>query len=972
MSQNSDSLAVVGMAGRFAGAANLEEFWENLANGVESISRFPAEAADGDRYVPARAIMPDSDCFDASFFGYSPKEAMMTDPQQRLFLECAWEALENAGYDPPACPWPVGVYAGSTQTPYDQFVRDHADVDPWALRLATSMDLLTGRAAYKLGLTGPAVTVQSGCSTSLVAVHVAGQALLAGDCDMALAGGVSAFVPVAFTPFCKGSAVSEDGYLRAFDAAGSGFVGGDGVGVVVLRRLEDALRDGDQIRAIVCGSALNNDGGAKIGFLAPSITGQAEVIRAAQVIAGVDAGSIGYVETHGTGTPLGDPVEIAGLTTAFRATTEERGFCWIGSVKTNIGHTDAAAGVASFIKTVLALEHQQIPPSLHFREANPRIDFADSPFAVNTALRDWKPRNGIRRAGVSSLGLGGTNAHVILQEAPQVTAEPSAKPRHLLTISAKTPAALDVISGRLARVLAHRGDDALGDIAWTLQQSRSSHPCRRFVVSASAEQASTALLVRDGHDADTRRLGTVATNIVFLFPGQGSQHPRMAGELYANEPVFREAVDECSELARASIGLDLRDLLYPGQRTPAEVAGADLNDMRLAQPAVFTVEYALSQLWQAWGLRPVAVLGHSLGAVTAACTAGVLSLDEAMWLVAERGRLLGEAPAGAMLAVAAPEAEIRPMLGGMLSVSAVNSPTQCVLAGPPAAIELFQGTLAASGVEAHVLQIRAAAHSAAVEPFLAAFEDRIRRLHPSPPAIPWMSDLTGTWVTAADAADPRYWSAHLREPVRFSEAVGMLLTEQDATLLEVGPGQTLTALLRARDDLGRRHRVLPSLPHPASGESEQATLLTSLGQLWSAGASPDWRRLYDGERRRRTPLPPYPFERHRFAPNAQNEHLAFTTGSLSRAADGAGPDDSVRGTVAMLFAEALGLTQIRTDDNFFGLGGDSLVAIRIAHRANEKFDIELPPRVLFTAPTVAELADVIEAEISADTAARQP
>ncbi|MFI7632995.1 type I polyketide synthase [Nonomuraea sp. NPDC049400] len=838
MSQDESFIAVVGMAGRFAGAADLDEYWANLSGGVSSIARYAPQRIGAETYVPARAAIDDVWDFDAEFFGYSPREATILDPQHRIFLEISWAALEDAGYDPHNCPWPVGIYAGSSQTEFDRLVRQHTTVDEWTLRLATAMDLLTARTAYKLGLTGPAVTVQTACSTSLVAVHVAAQALLAGECDAALAGGVSVAVPPAVSQFRKGGPASQDGHVRAFDATASGFVPGDGAGVVVLRRLADAVRDGDHVRAVIRGSALNNDGQLKIGFTAPSVHGQSEVIRAAHVVAGVDAGDIGYVEAHGTGTPLGDPIEVDALTAAFRASTDASGFCWIGSVKTNIGHTDAAAGIAGFIKTVLSLEHQQIPASLGFGRPNPQIDFARSPFSVNTELRPWTPRSGTRLAGVSSLGIGGTNAHAILEEAPSLRSTPSSRRWHLLTLSAKTPSALTALSSAVSQALRRRPSVALSDVAWTLQQSRSSHPFRRFVVCSSAVEAAEEL-ARPAEDG-TDQAGSVSFNPVMLLPGA------LAGD-YESEPVYRQTLERCLGIAGSSTG-------------PVQT---------------FARNYALCRLWQGWGIEPVALIGLGTGTVAAACAAGAVTEEEAVALITR-----SEAPRAAKA-----------------------------------------------------------------------------------PEIPWLSGVTGGWVTADDIDDPTFWSAQLGEQIRFDAALATLLEWRNLTLIDLGSSQTAAAELRGRLDGTGRHRLLPS----SGAEADMRTMLTVLGELWSAGAAPHWHRLYSGDRPVRVSLPGYPFERRTYRPGPAPVVPVIQETPQDSEGDGRAstPADSpsVLEWVLLVFEELFGITGIKPEDNFLALGGDSLLAVELSTRANEEFNVALPLRAVYTTPVAKDFAGVLETEI---------
>jgi len=872
-------IAVIGMAGRFPGASDLDELWRNLCSAAEAIHFFseeelltagvPAQDLASPGYVRACGMLGGIDLFDAGFFGYSPREAEIIDPQHRLFLECAWQTLEDAGYDPTREGVTVGVYAGASMNSY--MVNVYSDrrlddaVSSYQVMLGNDKDYLAPRLSYKLDLEGPSITVQTACSTSLVAVHVAVQALLNGECDMALAGGVTARAPETGYHYREGMILSPDGHCRAFAAGAQGTVGGNGVGVVALRRLEDALAAGDSIYAVIKGSAVNNDGFQKVGFTAPRIEGQAKVIRSAQLMAEVEARTITYVEGHGTGTPLGDPIEVAALTRAFRVTTDEKGFCALGSVKTNIGHLDVAAGVAGLIKTVLALHHRQIPPSLHFDAPNPQIDFAETPFYVNAELRDWPAGGSPRRAAVSSFGIGGTNAHVILEEAPEPEPSGASRSVQLLLLSAKTPTALESATANLALHLEREPrltPASFADVAHTLRVGRKTFACRRAVVCRSAEEAAQALRMLDPRQVVTGSHEGGERRAVFLFPGQGAQHAGMASDLYRGEPFFREQVDHCAEILRPHLGLDLRQLFGP---EPARTADVDrmLEETWLTQPALFVIEHSLAQLWREWGIRPASLIGHSLGEIVAACMAGVFSLEEALRLVAARGRLMQSLPLGAMLAVPLPEEEIVPLLGEALSLAAVNAPARCTVSGPVPAIEALELRLAERGLESRRLRTSRAFHSAAVEPVLKDWEQQVRSIALRPPEIPYLSNVTGDWIRPGEATDPGYWVRHLRSTVRFSAGC-QKLWEPPWVFLEVGPGTTLRTLVRRHR--GTAVEVCSSLSSPGEEpvRTDLEVLLGSLGRLWLAGLEADWQGLVRRERRRRVALPTYPFERQRY------------------------------------------------------------------------------------------------------------
>lgn len=866
-------IAIIGMAGRFPGARDVETFWQNLCAGVESVSVLtdeellaagvtPALLARPD-YVRARAVLDDIDKFDAEFFGFTPREAATLDPQHRLFLECAWEAFENAGYDPERAGGLCGVYAGSSLNGYlfhlfpgGARLQSAADI---STLLALDKDFLTTRVSYKLNLEGPSIAVQTACSTSLVAVHLACQGLLNGECDLALAGGVSVSVPqnVGYL-YQEGAIASPDGHCRAFDAAARGTVGGSGVGVVLLKRLDEAIADRDSIITVIKGSAVNNDGRAKVGYTAPRIEGQARAIRAAHVAAGVEADSITYVEAHGTGTPLGDPIEIAALTQVFRAETNRKGFCAVGSVKTNVGHLDAAAGVTGLIKAALILTHRRIPPSLHFQAPNPAIDFEGSPFYVATELAAWSPSNTPRRAGVSAFGLGGTNAHVVLEEAPPLPAADAARPCELLVLSARSRASLEQLTDDLAKHLETHVDLELADVAHTQQLGRRAFPHRRALVCTSREEAARALRDRSG---SLRTYGPVVEPrpVVFLFPGQGAQHPNMGRDLYETEPVFRAEVDGCATLLEPHLGMDLRTRMFP-EPPDLEEAAAQLDRTSLTQPALFVLEYALARLWMAWRLTPDAMIGHSVGEYVAACLSGCLSLEDALALVAARGRLMEATPEGAMLAVSASEAEVAAWLREEVSLAAVNGPSQCVLSGAVSAIDALEREIAARGLRVRRLRTSRAFHSPSMDGVLGAFREAAARATLHAPRIAWLSNVTGTWITAAEAQDPDYWVRHLRSTVRFADGVKTLSTQPERILLEVGPGQSLTAMCQL---LAAESLTLPSLPSSKVPEDAGSTLLSAVGQLWVAGASVDLTCLSAERQRRRIALPTTPFERKR-------------------------------------------------------------------------------------------------------------
>ncbi|NEZ64962.1 SDR family NAD(P)-dependent oxidoreductase [Leptolyngbyaceae cyanobacterium CCMR0082] len=914
----SADIAIVSMAGQFPGAPDVASFWQNLQAGVESISQFsdqellqagvdPALLADPN-YVKAKAVLDDVAGFDAPFFDISPREAEILDPQHRLFLECAWTAVEAAGYDPQRYQGLMGVYAGVGVNGYLlHHLAQRQDllrtVGLYPLFIANDKDFLPSRVAYKLNLTGAAVAVQTACSTSLVAVHLACQSLLNGETDMALAGGVSIAIPQGTGYlYQEGMILAPDGHCRAFDAQAKGTVVGSGVGVVLLKRLEDAIADGDPCHAVIRGSAINNDGALKVGYTAPSVAGQAAVINEALAVANVDADTIGYIEAHGTGTELGDPIEIAALNRVFRRQTEqpEKPTCAIGSLKTNVGHLDTAAGVAGLIKTALALKHQAIPPSLNFETPNPNIDFAQGPFYVNTKLQDWLRSDALqpRRAGVSSFGIGGTNAHVILEEAPPLEPSGPARPWQLLLLSAKTPSALAQMTNNLADFFQEQSTTELNlaDVAYTLSCGRQAFNYRRILVCqdidqaiqalrAVAENAEEMLALPSGPQVVTGSGKPQGKSLTFLFPGQGSQHVNMGRDLYQTEPIFREQIDRCADLLQPLLKLDLRQILYPAPEQEA-TAAAQLQQTAIAQPALFVIEYALAQLWLAWGLKPTAMVGHSIGEYVAACLAGVFSLEAGLALVAKRGQLMQQLSPGAMVAVPLAVETLQSLLDKdsrfkEIAIAVINEPNRCVVSGPKTAISAFEQYITSQDTEGRRLHTSHAFHSPMMEPILDAFRQQCQQVDFQPPQRPYLSNLTGTWITTAQATDPNYWVQHLRQPVQFSQALTQLCQDADPphTLLEVGPSRALSSLVQ-RHPAGQGQAVIATLRHPREDKSDMATLLSALGKLWLQGTEIDWLAVYGHERRHRLALPTYPFEHQRYWIEASDAPMG-TSGSLA-------------------------------------------------------------------------------------------
>ena len=1012
-----ECVAIIGMAGRFPGAPSVAEFWNNQLNGVEAISHFSVEeleipnaaaAASNPNYVRAHSVLEDADLFDPEFFGIYPREAELMDPQHRLFLECCWVACEDAGYDPYAYPGAIGVFGGASHATYflsrlcidPDFIRKFTNgyqLENFAEMMGNQLDFLATRVSYKLNLRGPAFGMVSGCSTSLVAVSQACQSLLTYQSDMALAGGASITFPQKRGyAYQEGGMGSADGHCRTFDAEAQGTVFGSGVATVLLKRLEDAVRDGDQIYAVIRGFAVNNDGSAKVGYTAPSIEGQARVIALAHEAAGVHPDSIGYVEAHGTGTPLGDPIELSALNQAFRARSNGKRFCAVGTVKTNIGHLDVAAGVTGLIHATHIVRDGVFPPTLNFKRPNPKFDLENSPFYVNAGRAAWKSNGKPRRAGVSAFGVGGTNAHVILEQAPDRPSLPSSKPAQLLVLSARSEAALNRATDNLAEHLKSSPDLSLADAAWTLQVGRRNFSCRRSVVASNTAEAVTALSQRDRRNVQTRLRPIDKPSVSFLFPGQGSQHANMAREIYQTESVFRAAVDRCAELLLPHLGADLRTLLYPPDGVSDE-AKRRVTDTVVAQPAIFTIEYALAQLWMSWGIRPQAMLGHSIGEFVAACLAGVFSLEDALNLVATRGRLMQDLPAGGMLSVRLPGADVRRRLNGKLSLAALNSPALCVVAGPFDALDDFEKKLTAEGAVCRRLVTSHAFHSAMMDPILEPFAECVLRISLHTPRIPYVSSVTGTWITNEQATDPAYWARHFRQPVEFSAGVTELRKNPAVVLLEVGPGNVLGQLARQHTGFPAEQLIVSSLSDGYSGEGDAASLMNALGSLWTAGIQPNWNELNKGERRQRISLPTYPFERKRYwletkvtepaavpepavvsqefqsssslppIPLEEKETVSTylqsaSTATVSRPA-------KIRALLLEMIEELSGMDVSQADNSatFLEMGFDSLFLTQVTQALQGKFGLKITFRQLLgEQSTLDALAGYLDSKLAAD------
>lgn len=969
----SDLIAIVGMAGRFPGATSVGEFWDGLVEGREMISHFSEDELDvdprsddpGTDYVLSRGTMIDPEMFDAKHFGIPPREADRLDPQHRIMLEVAQTALEDAGHDPDRFPGKIGIFCGASQSSYllnnllgapgaARALAAGYPVKDFATLFGNDKEFLATRIAYKLNLKGPAMTVQTACSTALTAVSQGCNALRSGQADMVLAGGVSVTFPTkrpyAYLP--EGMA-SADGHCRTFDAEASGTVFGDGAGLVVLRRLDDALADGDEVIAVIRGVGINNDGADKAGYAAPSIRAQAGAIEAAQKAAGITPREVGYIEVHGTATPLGDPIEFTALQTVFDAGTDERQFCALGSAKTNIGHLDIAAGAAGLIKAALVLKHGKIPPLLHYTAPNPRIDFDNSAFYPVTELADWPRGETPRIAGVSAFGVGGTNVHLVLEEAPEVEAPLRSEAQEALRVfpvSGSTPKA---VAAGIADLGAFAGANPEADpdrVIATLRHGRRQFAERSVLVARDMAELAEVAAAHKGKPAKA----ATRSQLAFLFPGQGAQHVGMGRDLYENAPVFREALSICTELLEPEIGLNLLEVIHAPEARAGEMT-ARLRDTALAQPAIFAISYALAKQWDHWGIAPDAMVGHSIGEFAAATLAGVMALPDALKLIALRGRLMADLPPGVMVSVRASEEDILPYLGAGLDLAVVNGAQAVVLAGPEEAAEAILPKLEADGFVASRLHTSHAFHSHMMEPALAPFEAAVKKLALNAPKLPILSTVTGDWLTDGEATSADYWASHMRRPVRFYDAIQGLWAEGQHMFLEVGPGRTLSTLAAQNPERGRAQPALASLPHAQSeGADSHRAMLETFGQFWALGWPVDWRRIDEGrpEAPRLSGLPTYPFQRtkHWVEPVEITGPVPGETGAEAPAEDEAAPLQPADAgqAIRLMLSDLSGVEPEEMDGaaTFLELGFDSLMLTQATRELSDRFGVTVTLRQL--------------------------
>jgi len=987
-----NAIAVIGMAGRFPGAPSVSAFWDNLRRGEESVVTLSEEALTAagvtartladPAYIRRAALLDGVEEFDAEFFSMTPVAARMMDPQQRLFLQTAWHAFEDSGYDPATYDGAIGVFGTCSASGYllynlmsqrdpKAIVGEGPTLEMINLSLQNDKDYLATHVSHQFNLRGPSMSVQTACSSSLVAVHLACQSLLSGECDMVLAGAASLRVPhhVGYW-YEQGSMVSALGHCRPFDARADGTIFGSGVAALVLKPLQAALDDGDRIHAVIRGSAINNDGSVKMTYAAPAVAGQAEVVAEAHAVAGVDASTIGFVETHGTGTPLGDPIEVEALRQAFEVSTQDRKTpCVLGSVKSNVGHLEVASGITGLVKAILCLKNKAIPATLHYTAPNPELHLEQTPFVIQNHYAPWESDTP-RRAGVSSFGVGGTNVHVVVEEVPQPARSAVATGPQVLVLSAHSAESLQEARASLADELSRDTDMPLADVAFTLQSRRAED----FRMVAVVHDQADAVAVLGAAESDNVSVGQCppdiaagADRVAFLFPGQGAQHVGMARGLYDTEPVFRQTFDRCAEGFATELGIDLAAQVFEGE---------NLEPTDLAQPALFAVEYALAELIMSYGVTPAALAGHSIGELVAATVAGVFDLPTAIKAVSMRAKLMHAAPPGAMVAVAASPDDIASYLTADVDIAAINEPGNCVVAGPEDAIREFTNNLGNQGILARRVRTSHGFHSQAMDDVLPPFAEYLATLPLHAPRIPMLSNVTGTWMTDAEATDPNRWARHIRSTVRFADELLVLLGDADRVLVEVGPGGSLTGSSVRLSEWAPSHRAVRLMRHPLQSRDDRDAFLLALGQLWSAGVDVDFSALW-GDDARRVTLPGYSFarQRHWVEPSSsvsrpvEGHDRSGTAVNQSSSANGqasvaADPHSQMTSTLQRIWSQCLGVETISPSDNFFELGGDSLLAIGVAMTATHE-GVDLTPQDLYDHASLSALADTLVARYAA-------
>lgn len=972
-------IAVIGLALKFPGAENKMQFWNNILHKERSSSEIDAlqqvrqslSDEQRKRYISSYCTIEHPDQFDSNFFNYPPVEAALMDPQSRMFHETVWKALEDANIINDLDKKVVGLFAGGSDNPYWKgytlMNQNKNDIDSFSALQLGDIKFLNSLISYKLNLRGPVAYVDTACSTSLVAIHMASRSLLTGECEVAVAGGISFSSKEKEGYFYDESRIfSDDGNCRAFNSDSTGTMPGEGTGVVVLKRLQDAIKDGDYMYAIIKGSAVNNDGNRKVGYTAPSVDGQAECIRIAQKVARVKPGSLSYIETHGTGTKLGDPIELAALKNVFA--NEENYSCALGAVKSNIGHLDVAAGVAGFIKTVLALNAKKLPPVVYSDKSI--LNKAPAGFYLNEEARDWKQQEGQPlRAGVSSFGIGGTNAHVVLEEAPQRVSDTDSREFKLLTLSAKTKNSLHAQLGSLSEYLLSEEGVNLADLAYTYQTARKSFDYRRSIAYRDKDDLLAKLA-----QTEEKAIRCIRDNpsVVFMFSGAGSQYSGMGRDLYQAEPLFRQTMDEGFALLKKITGLDYADIIFP------ESGHHDINKMVHTQPMIFLFGYSLSRLIQSWGLNPDYMIGHSVGEYIAACLSGVMSFEDALCLVVKRGQLLSETESGLMISVPITEEEAQAYCTKDISIAAVNGPNQVVFSGSQNIMSELTARLEKEDISYVRLYASHAGHSSLVEAVLPAYRNELSGIRRSAPGIPFISNLTGHFIQDQEAVSEEYWLRHMRETVRFSNGINTLLAlNKELIFVEIGGGHSLSTLLRQQKN-AQGVLALNLVRHPNEKHHDGEYLISRLGHLWCHGLSIDWKAYYKNENRKKIPVPVYAFEKIRYR----------ATVNPFRQLAGAGPDDyqqeemvhdpivkkdrphlsadyvspatDTEKKLAVIFEAFFNIEAIGMEDDFFELGGDSLKAMMILKKIAKEQEVQLPVKTFFEKRTIRLIASEVD------------
>ncbi len=985
-------IAIIGMVGKYPGASNLFEFWENLKKGVDSITFFSEkelletgidpELIKKPNYVKAKGILKDPECFDYKFFGYSNRDAQIMDPQSRLLHECCYSALDDACYNSENYTGSIGLFIGASTNLHWQAMTFLENINQnvaldFETNQLTEKDEINLRISYNLNLKGPSIFVKTACSTSLTTVHLACRSLLLGECNMALAGGVSMTSPIKQGYlFQEGFVRSSDGHCRAFDEKADGFVVGTGVGMVLLKPLQNAIKDKDNIYAVIKGSALNNDGKRRIGYTAPSVEGQNEVIQQAHQMSQVDPESISFIETHGSGTALGDPIEIEALKKAI--SSEKKKTCAIGSVKTNIGHLDAAAGIASLTKAVLALKNKQIPPNVHFNKPNPRLNLQDTPFYINNELIEW-PTNSRRRAAVNSLGMGGSNVHLILEEVPP-RENTKNEDWHQLIFSAKTESSLNNYKNNLSSFLEKSKDSSLYDIEYSLKIGRGVFNHRCFVLGQDTNSL-TSILRESNERKLYKNFFQSKPKVVFMFPGQGVQYFKMGEQLYFKHKVFREQFDICASFIKRYYSIDILSVIIGNSNINQSI----LLDTSLAQPLIFSFEYALAKLLIQCGIVPDYMIGYSFGEYVAACLSGVFSLEDALKLVVLRGKLMKDAPKGKMISVPLPENELKTILPVGLNI-AINNDDSCIIAGGEHLLNNFELILKEKKIIYFPLDLTHAGHSPSMDSVLEKFELEIQNIAFDKLKIPFISNVTGKEITNEQAMSTRYWVNHLRDTVRFAEGIKSILKDENVILLEVGPGRGLNALVNRFIKMEKRQRVINVSRQFSDKFSDNYYFLKALGLIWLYGVDVNWLAYYSEKKGNKVSLPHYAFDKFKLpvskpivtnhlqlhdikAKNSAiderivSDSITITNNVNLRptlSSEYVAPSTKTEETIIQVWQNVFGLDNVGVEDDFFELGGDSLKAVAIVSKVQSTFDTSISIQDFFKIPTIKHLAHLVK------------